>query len=108
MSKDITVLYKKPFEEAKVITIKDDYKELQRLVDGWIEIVDFPDLEGVQIVCNEEGKLEGLDPNVYIYGGLDLIVGSAVIIGTDGYGESISLTPEQIKDAQEYIEDNLY
>jgi len=37
------------------------YKELRAFVDGMVEIVPLP--SGRELVCNEEGKLDGLDIN---------------------------------------------
>ena len=108
MENMIKVLYKKPYGKIEEIEIKNDYKELQRLVDGWIEIVPMPGIEGIDIILDEEGILKDLDPNFDIYEYCDTIVGPVVIAGNDGYGETISLTPEQIKFAKKFILENAY
>jgi hypothetical protein len=50
------------------------------------------------IVCNEEGKIDGLPPNRTVHG--EPMVGNLVIVGDNGAGEFCSLTDEQ---AQKYL-----
>lgn len=45
-------------EEAKIIKIENNITELQKLVEGYIEIV--PITENLCIICNELGKTEKL------------------------------------------------
>ena len=75
-------------------------EEMQRLVGGWIELVTlrtYPDESALSMYVNEEGKLDGLPPNFYFHNIQDLIVGPAIIIGTDAEGRNRSLTPDEIK-----------
>jgi len=63
--------------------------DLQSIVGGLIEAVPYEDF---LLICNEEGKLQGLAPN--FFHGNDLIVGDVAFIGKDG--ESfVSLTLAQ-------------
>jgi hypothetical protein len=64
-------------------------ESLQEAVGGFIQIVPLPKQKKV-IVVNEEGKLEGLEPNLiatgmwtYDHGNTDIIVGDAVIADPD-------------------------
>lgn len=59
-------------------------RELQAIVDGYIEIVRLPN-DKIMVV-NEEGKLRGLEPNVEatriyynVFGYTDIIVGDVLI-----------------------------
>ena len=65
--KEITVLMVEPGKHPKVTTLKDDLDSLQKAVSigadyqGLIEFVSLGN--GDCIMCNEEGKLIGLDGN---------------------------------------------
>ena len=81
----IKAIIKRPDEEYGHVTrISDSMGNLQRIVGGPIEVV--PVGGGAICICNEEGKLRGLQRNFWI--GVepfaDLIVGEAIIVGTSG------------------------
>lgn len=95
----ITILTVRPGEEPTLDEIDTSIESLQEQVDGYIEAV-YPFEEPVCIVCNEEGKLNGLqlnralrDEENSIY---DIISGTFFIAGL-GKDDFCSLTPEQIK-----------
>lgn len=74
----------KPFKKAEIVEIGSELSDLQKLVGGWIEVVyPFDDLVG--IVCNEEGKLNGLLPNRPLFDGdgnlYDILVGTFAVVG---------------------------
>lgn len=81
----IRCIIKRPDEQyGHVTNISTSLKNLQRQVDGPIETV--PCGAGAVIICNEEGKLRGLEPN-FMMGKLpfmDVIVGDVIVIGVDG------------------------
>lgn len=88
----------KPNEQPKVIEFGEGYKELQRLVGGNFEMPYF--FDDVDIVINEEGKLNGSLPNKLLYYGkdlIDIIFGNIVIVASDLEGKTISLTDELIE-----------
>ena len=94
----LRILY---FKDARslpeVKEIPADLKEYQGLVDGWIEAI-YPFDDDVALICNEEGKLIGLEPNRFIRypnGYTDLICGAFFIVGT-GEEDFKSLTDKQI------------
>ena len=100
MSEDkIKVVLLEPNRMAKVTEIEHSLEGLQKVVQGDIQAI-YPFEEDVCIVCNEEGKIDGLplnralyDENHEIY---DIIAGPAFIC--DCSGESFgSLSEEQIK-----------
>jgi len=97
-AKSITALKVEPRKGPTVVELKNDLDSLQKAVSegcdrqGLIEII--PIAEGVCILCNEEGKLLGLDGNRRI--GNDIIVGTFYVIGENEEGELISLTDKQL------------
>jgi hypothetical protein len=88
----IHVLIVEP-EKAPYDSIIDNTLEgLQAVVEGSIEYVGVD--KDICIYCNEDGKLLSLKGNRNING--DIIAGTFLICGDDGYGDNISLTDEQI------------
>ena len=85
MEGKIRAIVKRPDEKYDHVTnISNTLKNLQRIVDGPIEVVPFAG--NMVIICNEEGKLRGLDKNFiikYTYS-TDVIVGEIAIVGVDG------------------------
>ncbi len=76
----IRVIVKEPGMAPEWRIIPNELEALQREVDGYIEVVR---LSGnAAMIVNEEGKLRGMAPN-FRYG-IDMIVGTAVFVGTDG------------------------
>lgn len=83
----VRCIIKRPDERyGHVTNISTSLKNLQRIVEGPIEVVSIG--AGAVVICNEEGKLRGLQRNFKIgYGVLpfcDVIVGEAIVIGVDG------------------------
>lgn len=85
MSK-IKVIIKRPDERIGHMTyISNTLKNLQKTVEGNIEVVHIGDL-GLLMICNEEGKLRGLERN-FILGVVpfhDVIAGTVILCGQDG------------------------
>lgn len=83
--KRIKAIIKRPDEEyGHVSWISNRPGNLQRIVDGPIETV--PVGGGAVCICNEDGKLRGLQRNFWmgVEPFVDLIVGEAIIVGTSG------------------------
>ena len=74
----------------KAVSIGADYQ-------GLIEIITIDN--GVCLLCNEEGKLIGLEGNRRI--GNDIIAGVFYIVGENNDGDLISLTEEQMQTYKE-------
>lgn len=106
--KKIVAVVKEPGGAAKIKTIDNTLKSFQEIVGGYIECIPFPGIEELDIFLNEEGKLIGLNPNIYLREYKDIIVGTFFVVGNDGEGDAISLTEEQIEKVREYIEENWY
>ena len=77
----IKVIIKRPDEQYGHVThISARLENLQNTVGGYIETV--PVIKGVILICNEEGKLRDLEPNMWLNG--DLIRGTIIICGQSG------------------------
>lgn len=93
----IKALIVEPGKHPRVITLLNELNALQRAVSigaesqGLIELFEIED--GVCILCNEEGKLLGLEGNRKI--GNDVIAGVFYVVGEDRRGNLISL-PEVV------------
>lgn len=84
-----------PYKLPEVIEINNTLEEKQNIVGGYIECAYLPNDEEVVIICNEEGKINGLQLNRDI--GHDIIAGPFLIVGDDyDNGDFKSLTEEQI------------
>lgn len=96
---NITVLMVEPGKNPIVTTIKNDLDSLQKAVSlgadhqGLIEIIGIDD--NVCILCNEEGKIIGLEPNRRFYN--DIICGVFYVTGEDDKGNLTSL-PSDMQD----------
>ena len=95
----MTVLVVEPGKAPYVKEIDPGLESLQHEVGGWIEAV-YPFEDPVAIICNEEGKMEGLPLNRALFteehGVYDIIAGTFLVTGLteDNFG---SLNDEQIK-----------
>jgi len=96
----INVLIVEPNELPYEKEIPNTLEAKQEIVGGYIECTSILDDDSVSIICNEEGKINGLPLNRYI--GHDIIAGTFIIAGDDyENGEFKSLTDEQIKKYKE-------
>lgn len=95
MQRNIKVLVVEPNKLPYEKTIKNTLQTKQDLVGGLIEYTYMLDDDSVALVCNEEGKLMGLELNRDI--GYDVIAGPFFIVGYDDSGEDRSLTDGQLE-----------
>ena len=97
--KEIKALMVAPGEHPKEVVLKNNLDALQKAVSigcdyqGLIEIVGLE--KGVCIICNEEGKLLGLEGNRRL--GSDIIAGVFYVVGEDKCGNFVSLTEAQME-----------
>lgn len=87
------VYYKRVGRKAIEIEIEDKLEILQTLVDGLIEVIELT--PGIDMICNEEGKLIGLEENINL--DYDIIVGDVIICSHDNEGNFVGLSDEQKK-----------
>jgi hypothetical protein len=83
-----------PGRPAYEAEISDSLRAFQQVVRGNIEVF-CPFDDNAVIICNEEGKINGLPYNRTVYG--EPMVGNLVIVGDDGEGNFCALTDEQIE-----------
>jgi len=100
MEKKLRALLVKENELPVEVEIPNTLNSLQKQVEGYIEYYYIPDTDDVVIICNEEGKINGMGPNREV--GRDIIFGPFLIVGDDyEQGETISLTDEQVSKYKE-------
>lgn len=76
----IKVIIKKPEDEfGRLVEVENELEVFQSIVGGYIETMGYKNLV---IICNEEGKLRGLQPNVVL--GRDMLVGTIIVCGASG------------------------
>lgn len=104
----ITVVFKQPGVKAKLQVIDNTLEAFQTLVDGYIETACrlSPDLF---VICNEEGKLRHMEPNLYFLRNgwvIDEIVGPVVISKLGEDGDFVDMDPEECQRAEHWLEDH--
>ena len=91
-------------EEVK--EIPNTLEALQKAVGGYITQVGHPELQGIGIICDEEGLLKGKDQNIWMenigFGG-QWLVGTIVFVALGEDGEYANLTDEQIEKISNFI-----
>ncbi len=94
----IDVLLVEPGQYPRMVSIPPGLESLQKAVDGNIEALYCFD-DPVALICNEEGKLAGLQPNRAIRGDdgkiLDIIAGTFLICGLNE--ENFASLPEELR-----------
>lgn len=90
------VLTVMPGEAPEEMEIDGTLEAMQQIVGGLIQAI-YPWADPVALVCNDEGKLLGLEPNRYLMNEegevYDMICGPFFICGL-GREDFASLTPE--------------
>lgn len=100
------VVYVEPGKRARVTTIQSGLESLQKMVGGYIEAV-YPFEDPVAIICNEEGKINGMElnralrdekGNIY-----DILAGPFLVVGL-GEEDFASLSKEHQEKYQKLFE----
>ena len=101
LEKEVRIILKRVGLKPEEMIIPNTLEAKQELVHGYIENVYLDDI-GVNLICNEEGKLDNMDPNLTLF--YDYIAGDCFFIGDDfehaGYK---SLTDEEIEKIKDFI-----
>ena len=102
----IQVVLCEPRKKARIVTITNTLAFLQQIVGGYIEAV-YPFEDPVAIICNEEGKINGMelnralrDESGRIY---DILAGAFLIVGL-GEEDFTSLTPDHLEKYRKLFE----
>lgn len=102
MQRNLKCLYVKENSLPEEIMIPNTLSAKQEKIGGLIEYTYLPDDDEVVIICNEEGKINGMSPNRDT--GYDIIFGPFLIVGeTSEDGEDRSLSDEQIRKYKKYF-----
>ena len=86
----IKCIIKRPDEKyGHVTNISPRFENLQKTVGGNIQILSA--IRCAVILCNEDGKLQGLEPNLWYFH--DRLVGTIIVIGIkDGEFDDIPIS----------------
>ncbi|WP_293997672.1 DUF3846 domain-containing protein [uncultured Megasphaera sp.] len=74
------VVMKRPGKPARIGQIANTLEEMQRIVGGYIQMI--PLDNDYMMICNEEGKLMNMQPNIWWLN--DKIVGPIIIARQNG------------------------
>jgi hypothetical protein len=87
-----------------MIEVKNELRDLQALVGGFIEVAPIDRSKNILLVCNEEGKLIGLPRNRYvpIEKNIDVICGNFFVCQYEGE-EFVGLAEENIAFVKDII-----
>lgn len=101
-TKKLKIIFKEVGKDPVVMEIDDTLEAKQKLVGGLIEIVPYKD--DLLLVCNEEGKITNLKPNLQF--DYDYIAGNCFIVGDDYENSGFkSIEDSQIEDIKKDLED---
>ena len=102
MNNTIVIIYKEVGKDPVVMEIDDTLEAKQKLVGGLIEVVPYKD--NLLLICNEEGKISNLKPNLQF--DYDYIAGNCFIVGDDYENAGFkSVEENQINDIKKDLED---
>ena len=97
----IRAIVKRPDEKyGHVCNISHTLSNLQNTVGGYIEAI--PLTDGMVVICNEEGKLRGMEHNMRLPWG-DVLVGTIIICGADG--DEFSNIPIEFKTWKKLVDE---
>ena len=99
MDKELDVLLVQPMRPPREVKMDGSLESLQKAVGGMIECV-YPFEDRVGIICTEEGKLNGLRPNRFLFAEdgkpYDMLCGEFLVVGLSE-SDFASLTPKQVE-----------
>lgn len=102
----ISVLLVDILEEPYFTSVRNNLYEYRRIVQGNIEIVSCPDLENIDIICNDEGKMmklplnRSLTDNHEVY---DVVAGTMILATGNSEGETIGLDADALYKGYEWF-----
>lgn len=95
----MNIIVKEPGKQAYHKSIEGTLQEMQEIVGGYIEVVAIgPNL---LMVCNEEGKQRGLQPNFKL--GMDIICGTVFFCAASGE-DMIGLSLEHARAVRHWLD----
>ena len=98
----LKIIYKEIGKDPVVMEIDDKLEAKQKLVGGLIEVVPYKD--NLLLICNEEGKITNLKPNLQF--DYDYIAGNCFIVGDDHENSGFkSIEDSQIEEIKKDLQD---
>ena len=94
------IIIKEPGQRPRATEIENSLSALQQAVGGYIETLTFT--EDCCIICNEEGRLQGLPYNL-TFGGIPF-VGTILFVGVAG-DEFVDLSECQVRTIMKCMEE---
>ncbi|MCB8818671.1 DUF3846 domain-containing protein [Desulfosporosinus shakirovi] len=91
----IKVLVKEPNKKAILKEINEFLRTKQAIVGGRIEIVTINHDPEILLICNEEGKLKGLEASFSFRG--EIIVGTVLFARGDDEGDIVGLEDDDLE-----------
>lgn len=64
--KTLKVLIKRVGEPCEVAEVENTLEKKQEIVGGLIEVIPFDEEGNILFICNEEGKLLNMEPNIIL------------------------------------------
>lgn len=81
-------ILKKPRRNAQVVDVENTLDGIRSAIGGYFEALVFSEEHNIIMICDESGKLKGLDFNFYLYGRndriIDEIVGNVLFVSAKG------------------------
>ena len=105
----IRCLKVEPGKVPEECTLENSLSALQEAVGGLIELLDMEDLGNgvyVTMLCNEEGKINGMDGNRLWMD--DIICGTFYVMASNSEGEWVSLLERQMQKYASYFHNPEY
>jgi len=104
----IRVVTKLPNEEAKITTMKNDYKTISSFCQGFIDMTELPKGENIDLICNDEFLMNGMETNIVMPEREQVFCGPLVFCGYDPEtGDSVSLSDRQVEEVMKYCKRNM-
>ena len=104
----IRVVTKLPNEEAKITTMKNDYKTISSFCQGFIDMTELPKGENIDLICNDEFLMNGMETNIVMPEREQVFCGPLIFCGYDPEtGDSVSLSDRQVEEVMKYCKRNM-
>lgn len=100
---EIKVVIKKPRDKMQITTISNTLENFQHIVDGYIECIRPLKNKKIVAVLNDFGKYLDFEPN-FVYAGTDVVVGNVIFTKSTVAGDFVSLTEQDIKQIEKFLE----
>lgn len=102
----IKVIIKKPYQPLQITELKDDFDEFRKIVGcRTVEFCSFPQDRTIQMLIDNDGKMNMWAGNFIVPEFKDCIVGNCIFASYGENGEVTSLSEDQIKKVSKYLND---